>query len=131
MNSRGARQPVFVPTRPSTDLVGSDAGAVIPPIDRVTGPTITNTRTTDSRQALNMSSTLNISHHGHDLEERETPMDSIGTRVASAGLIRSTQFAATARRAIGKRTICLRDPTKRTLSSLARGCLDVSFFNCA
>ena len=125
MNSRGARQPVFVPTRPCSKLVGSEAGTVIPPIDRVTGPAITNTRTTDSRQALN------ISHHGHDLEERETPMDSIGTRVASAGRILSTRLAATARRAIGKRTIYLRGPTKWTLSSLARGCLGVSLYHCA
>ncbi len=131
MNSRGARQPVFVPTRPCSKLVGSEAGTVIPPIDRVTGPAITNTRTTDSRQALNMSSTLTISHHGHDLEERETPMDSIGTRVASADWIRSTRFAATVRRAIGKRTIYLCDPTKWSLSSRASGCSDVSLFHCA
>ncbi len=122
---------LFVPTCPSADLVGSEARADIPLIDRVHGPTITNTRTTVGRQASDMSSTPTVLHHRHNREERKTSMDSTGTRVASTCWICSVRYVATACRAIGERTSYVGDSTKRTLPSLARVCFVDSLYRCA
>lgn len=131
MNSLGARQLVFVPTRTSSGLVGPEASAVIPLIDRDPGPTTTNTLITVNRQASNISSTLRTLHRGHGQWQRETPMESTGTRLTAVFWIRSTRYAATVRRTIGKKTSYICDPTKRTLSSPVRGCLVDSLYRYA